>query len=98
MAPRRHGGDIARCLDALVVPNPTGFVGWQTTLVDFHAEYVDRYDRHRPHRSLSQHAPSNADAVAALAPAPAPICDIYGSRLRRLDVLCGLLHEYRLVT
>jgi hypothetical protein len=60
------------------------------------AECVDHYDRHRPHRSLSQHAPSNADAVAARA--PAPIYDIYGSHLSRLDVLCGLLHECRLAT
>ncbi len=85
----RFVGTIRReCLDRMLV---LGRRHLQAVL----AEYVDHYDRHRPHRSLSQHVPSNADAVRARA--PAPIYVIYGSHLRRLDVLGGLIHEYRLV-
>ncbi|MFZ0170733.1 MAG: integrase core domain-containing protein [Acidimicrobiales bacterium] len=52
------------------------------------AEYVEHYNRHRPHRSLNQRSPSNADAP------PTPIGDISPTHLRRTDVLGGLIHEY----
>jgi putative transposase len=55
------------------------------------AEYVEHYNSHRPHRSLHQCSPSNP------ANAPTPIDEIDGTRLRRTDVLGGLIHEYRLV-
>jgi hypothetical protein len=54
-------------------------------------EYVEHYNEHRPHRSLSQRAPSVGDA------AQTPISDTNATRLRRSDVLGGLIHEYRLV-
>jgi transposase InsO family protein len=54
-------------------------------------EYVKHYNQHRPHRSLGQRAPSNADA------APAPTREPYGAHIRRANVLGGLIHEYRLV-
>ena len=55
------------------------------------AEYVAHYNSHRPHRSLSQRAP------CALDTAPALIGDVDLARLRRIDHLGGLIHEYRMV-
>jgi putative transposase len=52
-------------------------------------EYVEHYNRHRPHRSLGHQAPSNAT--------PAPTCKADSAHLQRTDVLGGLIHEYRLV-
>ena len=53
------------------------------------AEYVDHYNTHRPHRSLSQRAPRHTgDAARATS--------IDASPLRRTDLLGGLIHEYRL--
>ena len=54
-------------------------------------EYVEHYNRHRPHRSLSQRAPSTADET------PVPIGDVSRVHPRRTDVLGGLIHEYRMV-
>jgi hypothetical protein len=55
------------------------------------AEYVEHYNSHRPHRSLSQRAPSALDAT------PAHIGDVDLARLRRSDHLGGLIHDYRMV-
>jgi len=55
------------------------------------AEHVEHYNSHRPHRSLSQRAPSALDT------APAHIGDVDPTRLRRTDHLGGLIHEYRMV-
>jgi transposase InsO family protein len=55
------------------------------------AEYVDHYNRHRPHRSLDQRCPSEDTETTA------PITDPDPAGLRRTDVLGGLIHEYRLV-
>ncbi len=54
------------------------------------AEYVEHYNAHRPHRSLSQRAPCTLDT------APALIGDADLARLRRADRLGGLIHEYRM--
>ena len=54
-------------------------------------EYVEHYNSHRPHRSLSQRPPSKADMTRG------PIGNVIGDQLRRSDVLGGLIHEYRLV-
>lgn len=54
------------------------------------AEYVEHYNSHRPHRSLSQRSPSAPDMP------PAPLDDVDGARLRRTDCLGGLIHEYRM--
>jgi putative transposase len=48
-------------------------------------EYVDHYNTHRPHRTLSQQPP---DGSTHLAPAGDNM------RVRRRDRLCGLIHEY----
>jgi putative transposase len=55
------------------------------------AEYVEHYNSHRPHRSLSQRPPSALDT------APALIGDVDLTRLRRTDHLGGLIHEHRMV-
>jgi putative transposase len=49
------------------------------------AEYVAHYNYHRPHRALSQAVPLRSLPPAAL---PSPL------RLRRRDLLGGLIHEY----
>ncbi|MHB1612755.1 MAG: integrase core domain-containing protein [Actinomycetes bacterium] len=54
------------------------------------AEYVEHYNAHRPHRSLSQRAPCTPDT------APAPIGDVDLAQLRRTHRLGGLIHEYRM--
>jgi len=78
-------GTIRReCLDRMLI---LGRRHLQAVL----AEYVEHYNSHRPHRSLSQRAPS------ALGTAPALIGDVDLARLRRSDHLDGLIHEYRLV-
>ena len=53
-------------------------------------EYVERYNRHHPHRSLSQQAPSTGDTT------PAPTCEADSSHLQRTDVQGSLIHEYRM--
>jgi hypothetical protein len=55
------------------------------------AEYVAHCNSHRPHRSLSQRAPSALDST------PAPIGDMEHARLRRTDHLGGLIHEYEML-
>jgi hypothetical protein len=54
-------------------------------------EYVEHYNRHRPHRSLSQQAPSTGDTT------PVPTCEADSAHLQRTDFLGGLIHEYRMV-
>ncbi len=55
------------------------------------AEYVAHYNEHRPHRALDQRAPGTSG------PAPGPVREPDPLRLRRNEVLGGLIHEYRLV-
>lgn len=55
------------------------------------AEYVEHYNSHPPHRSLSQRAPSALDTTPVL------IGDVELTRLRRTDRLGGLIHECRMV-
>jgi transposase InsO family protein len=46
--------------------------------------YVEHYNRARPHRSIELQPPD-----------PAPFAEgVAGSRLRRRDILGGLIHEY----
>ncbi len=54
-------------------------------------EYVEHYNRHRPHRSLGQQSPqSNGISTPVLK------C-VDSSQLERIDRIGGLIHEYRLV-
>ncbi len=52
-------------------------------------EYVDHFNRHRPHRSLGQRAPQDWDQ-----PPETVLTKL--SDIRRHDRLGGLLHEYEL--
>jgi putative transposase len=52
------------------------------------SEYVEHYNSHRPHRSLSQRAPAPSDTILP------DRGDLDLARLRRIDRLGGLIHEY----
>ncbi|MHB8289364.1 MAG: integrase core domain-containing protein, partial [Acidimicrobiales bacterium] len=54
-------------------------------------EYIEHYNAQRPHRSLSQRPPADSDAT------PASIGDVDAARLRRIDHVGGIIHEYRMV-
>jgi transposase InsO family protein len=51
-------------------------------------EFVEHCSRHRPHRARSRRPPDPAGITAA------PVTDLATSRVRRRDVLGGLIHEY----
>jgi putative transposase len=56
------------------------------------AAYVPHYDEHRPHRALEQRPP-----LRAAPPTGEPNSEaISPDRVRRRDLLGGLIHEYRL--
>ena len=81
----RFVGTVRReCLDRMLIFNRRQL---ETVL----SEFVDHYNGHRPHRSLGQMPP--------LPPQPRPTTASCpdNPRLRRTDVLGGLIHEYRLV-
>jgi len=50
--------------------------------------YVQHYNRHRPHRALGLESPDPATS-------PGVIGEQHRVRVRRRDLLGGLLHEYR---
>ena len=50
--------------------------------------YVSHYNEHRPHRSLRQRPPVEA-------PPPGSETVVAPERVRRRDVLGGLIHEYK---
>ena len=81
----RFVGTVRReCLDRLLIFG-------RRHLEQVLTEYLAHYNRHRPHRALDQRAPQN------LGLAPDPVEDPDPTRLRRTEVLGGLIHEYRLV-
>jgi hypothetical protein len=53
------------------------------------AEYLQHYNRVRPHRALDFHPPDPARPITVIGPAPAT-ADVH-----RIDVLDGLIHEYQ---
>jgi hypothetical protein len=57
------------------------------------AAYVAHYNEHRPHRSLSQRPPL-ATPTAGDGRPNADVIDL--DRVRRRDLLGGLIHEYEL--
>jgi putative transposase len=69
------------CLDRILIMN-------RRHLTQVLTDYVDHFNRHRPHRSLDQRPP---DGGAARAVRPRT------GRVRRLDRLGGLIHEYQQV-
>jgi len=77
----RWVGSLRReCLDRLLIFG-------RNHLVHVLTEYVDHFNRHRPHRSLGQRAPEDGDQLPQIT--PACLNDI-----RRRERLGGLLHEY----
>jgi putative transposase len=72
------------CLDRMLI---LGRRHLETVL----AEFVAHYNSQRPHRSLSQRAPSALASTAAL------IGDVDLASLRRTDHPGGLIHEYEMV-
>ncbi|HYZ54500.1 MAG TPA: integrase core domain-containing protein [Streptosporangiaceae bacterium] len=51
-------------------------------------EYVAHYNQHRPHRARNLRPPDCDDIITA------PITDLATARIRRREVLGGLIHEY----
>jgi putative transposase len=51
-------------------------------------EYVAHYNQHRPHRSRDLRPPDHDDSSTA------PVADLATARIRRRNVLGGLIHEY----
>ena len=81
----RFVGTVRReCLDRLLIFG-------RCHLEQVLTEYLADYNRHRPHRALDQRAPKNLGLT------PDPVEDPDPVRLRRTEVLGGLIHEYRLV-
>jgi len=77
-------GTIRReCLDRMII---LGRCHLEAVL----AEYVEHYNSHRPHRSLSQRPPSTPHTT------PSAIGNIDTARLRRTDRLGGFIHEYQM--
>jgi putative transposase len=51
-------------------------------------EYVAHYNQHRAHRARNLRPPDADD------PGAAPVADLAAARIRRRDILGGLIHEY----
>jgi putative transposase len=51
-------------------------------------EYAAHYNRHRPHRAMSLRPPDGGAILTA------PVADLAMARIRRCEVLGGLIHEY----
>ena len=51
-------------------------------------EYVAHYNRHRPHRARNLRPPDCGDSITA------SVGDLATARIRRHEVLGGLIHEY----
>jgi putative transposase len=81
----RFVGTVRReCLDRMLI------FGCQHLEVVVH-EYSEHYNGHRPHRSLDQQPPLRKDV------APPGLQNVDPSRLKRTNLLGGVIHEYRLV-
>jgi hypothetical protein len=51
-------------------------------------EYVAHYNRHRPHRARDLRPPDGDDTTTG------PVTGLATARIRRHEVLGGLIHEY----
>jgi putative transposase len=54
-------------------------------------EYVAHYNRHRPHRARNLRPPDAGDTATA------PVTDLAAARIRRRNILGGLIREYERV-
>jgi transposase InsO family protein len=85
-AERWVGSARRECLDRLLI------IG-RLHLHHVLAAYVAHYNEHRPHRSLRQRPPF----AISMASDERPIADVADlDRVRRRDLLGGLIHEYQL--
>jgi putative transposase len=73
------GGCRRELLDRTLIWN-------QRHLLSVLREYETHHNEHRPHRSLSQAAP--------LTPLPEAVDDLDAVRVRRRDLIGGIIHEY----
>jgi putative transposase len=51
-------------------------------------EYVAHYNQHRPHRARNLRPPAAGDTATA------PVTDLTAARIRRRNIIGGLIHEY----
>lgn len=51
-------------------------------------EYAAHYNPHRPHRARSLRPPDSGDITTA------PVADLAAARIRRNEIIGGLIHEY----
>ena len=83
----RWVGSVRReCLDRILI------VG-RHHLQDVLATYVAHYNEHRPHRALAQRPPLRTPSPSGEPPV-AKVIEL--DRVRRRDLLGGLIHEYEL--
>ncbi len=81
----RWVGTVRReCTDRMLIMNERHL----RTVLD---AYTDHYNQHRPHQSLSQRPPQAVEIDQ-----PAPVIP-HGGRIRRAQLLGGLINEYRRV-
>jgi hypothetical protein len=51
-------------------------------------EYAAHCNQHRPHRARNLRPPDTGDVIKA------PVADLAAARIRRRNILAGLIHEY----
>lgn len=71
----------AECTDRMLIAGP----GHLRAVLD---EYVAHYNQHRPHRARNLRPPDAGDTATA------PVTDLAAARIRRRNILGGLIHEY----
>jgi putative transposase len=86
----RWVGSVCReCLDRLLILG-------RRHLQHVVATYAAQYNQHRPHRALGQRTPLRELPRRDTQPPPADVIEL--DRLRRRDLLGGLIHEYQLAS
>jgi putative transposase len=71
----------AECTDQMLIAGPRHL----RTVLD---EYVAHYNQHRPHRARNLRPPAAGDTATA------PVTGLTAARIRRRNILGGLIHEY----
>jgi putative transposase len=71
----------AECTDRMLIAGPRHL----HAVLD---EYVTHYNRHRPHRARELRPPDGGDVTVP------PVTDLAETRIRRGEVLGGLIHEH----
>ena len=75
------GSVRAECTDRMLIAGPRHL----RAVLD---EDVAHYNQHRPHRVRNLRSPDAGDTATA------PVADLAAARIRRREVLGGLIHEY----